>query len=103
MSEYEKIKSTGGELRGDTPERVFATKGSFPGEINLQWDAVEGARRYVLQMSKIKQDKWIQVDIITDPYYMFSGLDDKTEYKFRVAAVLPKGQAAWSEIVSKLD
>jgi hypothetical protein len=103
MSQQEKRSKEFGEKREEAPSRVFATRGSFPGEINLQWDAVEGARRYVLQMSKIKDTKWIQVDIVTEPYYMFTGLDDKNEYKFRVAAVLKDGQGEWSEAISKQD
>lgn len=90
-----------GERRQTAPEMVFATKGTFPGEINLQWDAVDGAKSYVLQMSKGKQDKWVQIDIVSEPFYMFTGLDSKTEHSFRVAAVFKEGQGEWSEIFTK--
>ncbi|HLT24728.1 MAG TPA: fibronectin type III domain-containing protein [Ignavibacteria bacterium] len=90
-----------GESRKECPNGVFAAKGTFPGEINLQWDAVENARSYVLQMSKGKNGKWSQVDIISEPYYMLSGLDDKTEYSFRVAAVFKESQGEWSEVFTK--
>ena len=98
----QKIKSAPhGEKRQSVPDIVYATKGTFSGEINLQWDAVDGALSYVLQMSKGKQDKWAQVDIIYEPYYMLSGLDNKIEYFFRVAAVFKNGQSGWSEILAK--
>ena len=87
--------------RVNIPDPVFATKGALPGEINLQWDAVNGATSYVLQMSKGKKDKWVQIDIITEPIYMLSGLDPKTEHFFRVAAVFPDGQGEWSEVFGK--
>lgn len=90
-----------GEHRKESPDGVFAAKGTFPGEINLQWDAVKNARSYVLQMSKGKKGKWIQVDITTEPYYMLTGLDNKSEYSFRVAAVFKEGQGEWSEEFSK--
>ena len=87
--------------RVNIPDPVFATKGALPGEINLQWDAVNGATSYVLQISKGKKDKWVQIDIITEPIYMLSGLDPKTEHFFRVAAVFPDGQSEWSEVFGK--
>lgn len=92
---------SGGEARFSIPDSVFATKGTFPGEINLQWDAVDGANSYVLQMSKAKKDKWVQIDIVTEPFYMLSGLDSKAEHFFRVAAVFPEGQGEWSEVFGK--
>jgi hypothetical protein len=96
ISEIEK-----GEIRSECPESVFAAKGTFKGEINLQWDAVQNARAYVLQIAKGKTGKWVQVDITSEPYYMLSGLDDKTIYSFRVAAVFKDGQGKWSEVFSK--
>ncbi len=91
----------GGEKRPDGPNMVFATKGTFPGEVNIQWDAVENATGYVLQMTKGRQGKWIQIDIVTEPFYMLSGLTGKSEHSFRVAAVFPDGQGKWSKVSSK--
>lgn len=91
----------GGEKRPGPTGAVYAAKGTFPGDVNLQWDAVKGARKYVLQMSSKKNKKWVQIDIVIEPYYMLTGLDDKNEYKFRVAAVLPEGQIGWSDVVVK--
>lgn len=96
-----KEKVSEGENRPGGPELIFATKGTFPGEINLQWDAVEGATSYVLQVAKGRQGKWVQVDIVTEPFYMLSGLSGKSEHSFRVAAVFPEGQGEWSKVSSK--
>lgn len=102
MDRKTKEKTPDGENRpAGGPETVFAAKGTFPGEINLQWDAVEGATSYILQVAKGAKGKWVQVDIVTDPFYMLSGLSDKSEHSFRVAAVFPDGQGEWSKVSSK--
>ncbi len=90
-----------GDIRQEFPNPVFATKGSLPGEINLQWDAVDGARNYVLQMSTNKGQKWEQIDIVSEPYYMMNGLDINKDHYFRVAAVFSNGQGEWSAPILK--
>ena len=101
MDNLEKTNHTSVEIRQEFPNPVFATKGSLPGEINLQWDAVEGARNYVLQMSTNKGHKWEQIDIVSEPYYMIDGLDITKDHYFRVAAVFSNGQGEWSEPILK--
>ena len=101
MSESLKEQPGKGSERYSAPDVVFATKGTFPGEVNIQWDAVEGAHSYILQMSKGKKKKWVQIDIVTEPFYNLTGLNNKTEHLFRVAAVYTDGQGKWSEVFRK--
>ncbi len=85
----------------NVPEEVYATLGSFKGEVNLQWDAVERARQYVIQVAAGNSGKWRQVDIICSPNYMLDGLQPGRTYLFRVSAVFKEGQGPWSKAVSK--
>lgn len=83
------------------PGPVYATTGSLPGEIFLQWDSINSARKYVIEISSTISEKWQQVDIIKDPLYCITGLKSATEYYFRVAAIYPEGVGPWSKTVSK--
>ena len=84
-----------------TPELVGAARGSFEGEVNLQWDAVKDASRYVVQEKAGEHGDWKHYDIVTEPYCMLSGLKQGKEYFFRVASVSMEGQGEWSEPVKK--
>jgi len=87
----------------NSPEPVYATQGSFSGELFLHWDAVKNAGKYIIEMSRRKTNGWEQVDIIKDPKYCLTGLKPGKEYLFRVAAVFPGGKGPWSsEIVKKV-
>jgi hypothetical protein len=85
----------------EIPGPVYATTGSLPGEIFLQWDSINSARKYVIEISSKLSEKWQQVDIIKDPLYCITGLKPSTEYCFRVAAIYPEGVGPWSKTVSK--
>lgn len=85
----------------EQPGPVYATIGSLPGEIFLQWDSVNRASKYVIEISTRNSDRWQQVDIIKDPLYCITGLKPSTEYCFRVAAVFPGTVGPWSKTVSK--
>jgi hypothetical protein len=84
-----------------TPEKIYAAQGSAKGEINLQWDAVNRARHYVVQAAHRTGQNWKHVDIISDPFYNLSGLGSGKTYLFRIAAVFDSGQGPWSEPVEK--
>lgn len=84
-----------------SPGPVYATLGSLPGEIFLQWDSVSEAGKYVIEMSRINSAKWQQLDIIKDPLYCITGLKPGYEYSFRVAAVYSEGMSEWSREVTK--
>jgi hypothetical protein len=82
-----------------TPPTITLTMGDHEGEIDASWDAVEGARSYILQMSpnEPKDDTWTQVAVVTVSKYTVKNLTSGTKYWFRVAAVGSGGQSAWSD------
>lgn len=80
---------------------IFITKGSFEGELLLQWDAAKSALYYVVESSQRGSDKWKQLDIVKEPRYEITGLRKGREYSFRVASVFYTGQGKWSKISSK--
>ena len=84
-----------------SPGPVYATLGSLPGEIFLQWDSVNTAGKYVLEMLCMNSSKWQLLDIIKDPLYCINGLKPGHKYSFRVAAVYSGGQGPWSNEVTK--
>lgn len=84
-----------------SPAPLYATSGSLPGEIFLQWDSVNNASKYIIEMSKMNSAKWQQLDIIKDPLYCVTGLKPGYEYAFRVAAVYTEGTGPWSIEVTK--
>jgi hypothetical protein len=81
---------------------IYATTGDNPGEINLQWDSVNGATGYVVQVSKLNAKKnWKHYDIVSESFCTVSGLKTKCTHIFRVAAISRKGQSMWSSEISK--
>ena len=97
MTKGRKSKPVRNGKRQEAPKPIFITKGNFPGEVNLSWDAVSGATSYILQISRGRRGKWKHVDIITEPFYMLTGLRNGSHFFFRVAAVFRNGQGPWSE------
>lgn len=83
------------------PGPVYATNGSFPGEIFLHWDAVQEAGRYIIEISGKKNKRWERLDIVKDPVYCISGLKPGKEYSFRIAAELNNCITPWSNEVLK--
>lgn len=84
------------------PSNVYATTGDRPDEVNLQWDSVKGASKYVVQKSidSVKRH-WKFVDIVIESNCTVVGLKPKRKYIFRVAAINGKGQSEWSTEISK--
>ncbi len=82
---------------------LYATTGDQDGEINLQWDAVNFAYSYVIQLSyaETKKNTWKHIDIVNDSGYIVKGLKPERTYAFRIAVVGKNGQGAWSEPVTK--
>jgi hypothetical protein len=106
------ILSAGLELRAsntpDTstptaPETLTATTGDHEAEIELSWDAVRGARSYVVERSTDPQaGPWTQVGITPRSSLILEGLDSGTRYYFRVAAITLNGQSPWSNHAVKV-
>jgi hypothetical protein len=82
------------------PGPVYATNGGFTGEVNLQWDAIEKANNYIIEMSR-NGAAWYQVDIVVDPQYSLQGLAKGKTYFFRVSAMLKGKRSGWSKAAVK--
>lgn len=95
-----KIESS--NINNNTLPAVYATKGDNPGEINLQWDSINEATGYVVQVSKLNGKKyWKHFDIVSESFCTVSGLKTNCTHLFRVATVSRKGQSKWSSEISK--
>lgn len=92
-----KISSKSGDNTGIIkPGPVYATNGGFSGEVNLQWDAIERANNYIVQISR-NGNTWHHVDIVADPQYSLRGLTRGRTYFFRVSAMLKGKPGMWSK------
>ena len=107
------IMSAGLEMRSDrttdstaptAPETLTATTGNHDGEIELSWDAVRGARSYVVERTTNPQEasSWTQAGVSPRSSLIVEGLDSGTRYYFRVAAVTLNGQSPWSNHAVKV-
>lgn len=81
--------------------KVYASNGGYQGEINIQWDSVNNAKGYVIQLKTNSSKQWKHIDIINEPFYMINNLKPGKIYFFRVAPIFQDNQGAWSEPVSK--
>jgi len=86
------------------PETLTATTGNHDGEIELSWDAVRGARSYVVERATDPQaaTAWTQAGVSPRSSLIVEGLDSGKRYYFRVAAVTLNGQSPWSNHAVKV-
>jgi hypothetical protein len=85
------------------PETLTATTGNHEGEIELSWDAVRGARSYVVERTTDPQaGPWTQAGVWPRSSLILEELDSGTRYYFRVAAVTLNGQSPWSNHAVKV-
>lgn len=90
------------KIKIEAPKEIFASRGDEAGEVNLQWDSVEGAASYIVQQAYCREVKtWKQVDIVNESRYTIEGLASNKEYVFRVAAMNRVGQGKWSKEINK--
>jgi len=83
---------------------LSAAKGDTKGEINLQWDSVENAVSYIIEIAisnHSKDIKWKVLDIISDPRYTVTSLKSNKNYFFRVASVNVNGKGELSQKIIK--
>ena len=83
---------------------LSAAKGTSKGEINLQWDSVENAVSYVIEIANSnhsKDIKWKVLDIISESRYTVRNLRSKKNYFFRVSYVNGNGQSDISRKIIK--
>lgn len=88
------------EIKEAGPGPLYVTNGMFEGEVNMQWDSIKNASRYIVQISK-KGSAWKQIDIISDPQYTLNGLKPGCTYSFRYCALFKNSQGIWSEPAAK--
>jgi hypothetical protein len=86
------------------PENLSATLSDEKFDIDLQWDKVEGASSYAVEMTTDPSDEssWKIVKIPTKSSTTITGLTSGQRYHFRVSAVNANGQSAPSETASKV-
>jgi hypothetical protein len=86
------------------PANLSATAGDRDGEIDLSWEAVSGAKSYVIQMSpdQITATSWAHAGVATRSSQTIDGLTSGTRYWFRVAAINGVGQSGWSDPAMKI-
>ena len=88
----------------EAPTALTATAGDHDGEIELSWDAVRGARSYVVERSPDPPTatSWTHAAVSTRSSATIQGLNSGTRYWFRVAAVNAVGQSPWSSPAMKI-
>ena len=87
-----------------TINNLSAAKGTSKGEINLQWDSVENAVSYIIEIantSHSKDIKWKVLDIISESCYTVRSLKSNKNYIFRVAYVNGDGHSELSRGIIK--
>lgn len=107
-----KIQSAGFDVRGPAapvgplpaPANLSATMGDLAGVIDLHWDAVNGARSYIVQQNTnpTNEPGWTQTCVITSSSCSAPGLTSGTVYYFRICAVGTAGQGPWSDVAQKM-
>ncbi len=80
------------------------TIGNHEGELDLSWDAVSGARSYLIQKRTDPNtpSSWTHAGTSTKSSITISGLTSGTRYWFRVSAVGAAGQSGWSDPATKI-
>ncbi len=83
---------------------LAAAKGDSKGEINLQWDSVENAVSYIIEIANSKKSKiikWKVHDIISESRYTVRNLRSNKNYFFRVSYMNGNGQSEISRKIIK--
>ena len=106
------IESAGFEVKSSkTPpaapapvQNLSITAGDNAGELDLQWDPVEGASTYEVQISPdpVTQTSWIPQKSVTKSKKVVLGLTSGAKMWARVCGVGPGGTGAWSDLASKI-
>jgi hypothetical protein len=88
----------------DVPSDMDATIGNHEGELDLSWDAVSGARSYLIQQTTDPNaaSSWTHAGTSTKSSITINGLTSGTRYWFRVSAVGAAGQSGWSDPATKI-
>ena len=86
------------------PAGLGGALGAMPGTVALWWEAVRGARTYIVHMTLTPEieTSWQQFGICTSAKFTAKGLTTGTQYWFRVAALGTAGQGPWSSALERL-
>jgi hypothetical protein len=107
-----KIQSAGMNVRGPavavgTPDQVTnlaLTGGDADGELDAQWDAVNGARSYEIQTSPDPTNgtSWVNRPSVTKSRVTLNGFTSGVRIWVRVRAIGSAGHGNWSEPAVKM-
>jgi len=88
----------------DAPANLNATAGDRDGEIDLSWEAVSGAKSYVIEQAPDPptETSWGHASVAARSSQTLDGLKSGTRYWFRVAAINAVGQSGWSDPAMKI-
>jgi hypothetical protein len=99
------VKAAGASLpTTEAPLSLSATEGDHDGEIDLSWNAVKGAKSYVIERSPDPPtaSSWVHQTVSSKSSTSVTGLVSGTRYWFRVAAVSSGGQGGFSDPATKI-
>ena len=126
------IASSGMDIKSSaTPPQLLgavtgpaANVAGNPGEINVSWDRLEGAKSYVVEMLVTIKDgtvvtplpgddsavitesesgtEWMRIDTVTKSKLLVQGLQTGVVYSFRIAGINGAGQGDYSQTVSSV-
>lgn len=86
------------------PLDFLATMGDMPGEMDLTWSRVRGAKTYLVQHSHNTTPRvWEQKAVVTSSKATVTGCTPGELCVFRVAAVGSAGQGPWSDESVKMS
>ena len=87
------------------PAGLEATMSDQPGQVDLMWEPVRGAKTYIVQKcaDPMTEANWQQVDLCTKSKFTVTGLVSGTKYWFRVAAKgADPATSPWSDPAQKM-
>ncbi len=80
---------------------MYVTRGDGAGEVNITWDSLDEADRYVVEYTTPGKNEWKLADITNESNYTLKGLKLRRTYIFRVSAVNSSQKGPWCTPVKK--
>ena len=86
-----------------SPENFTVQPGNNAGEALVYINTVRNAKAYLFLYgpSPISNDAWFHA-VSSQPYFTITGLVPGTTYSFKIGATGSKGQAAYTDVISKM-
>lgn len=83
-------------------DTMYVTRGDGKGEVNITWDSLDEADKYIIEYSiSSARKEWVLADITNESSYTIRGLKLQRTYIFRVAAVNSANKGPWCAPVKK--